>query len=402
MTNFDNFNNFDINDDTNFWIYVTTIKLWEKFKNSNMIATSKDSTVEKDDIIIIYIRGSGFICIAQIGSEKIDNSDGKIKIFADKNLNQYCYQIQNYVFLKTIKMRDVISKINEMNIYKFNKYVRGDSVFNSISYSLGYDIVKIILIDLAEFIDNEPKSDDDQKKIPKKNISKKKIINKRKISNNNKKISNKNNIDNNNIPDKNNVSSEQNNKGNVPIMIVLCQRGLDELLREPDNESKVIFDHMFNCDECDITDNGEIRTKLFINWYKSTIEYSEVDSKDEKFNEALDAYHNLRKYTSSNDTTNSKIKLLNIIEQDHLYNNCMLIESYFVPDIVIDQKFDISNNKSDNISDKKSDNISDKKSDKKSDNISDKKSDNISDKKSDNISNKKSKILVRGKNNKKN
>jgi len=90
-----------------------------------------------------------------------------------------------------------------------------------------------------------------------------------------------------------------------------------------------MLDHILNCGDCDFTDNGNILIKLANLWKKSDIYYLEVDSDQDEYQQAMDSYYNLTNHNPFGKVKRSTIRLLNIIEMDSIYNNCMIIESYF-------------------------------------------------------------------------
>lgn len=324
--------NFNITKDTKFWIYVTTIKLWNDLQNhlenSNdmYISTFKYSYIESGDIIIIYAKDkisstkTGFVCIVQTKSKQIDNSLRKIKIFLDKNLNNYCYQLETIIFLPTlIKIDDIIPYINTIDSFKNKRsftinHLKYDSVFNKIDQNMGRELVKSFFElnpDSVSFEDNQEKQHSENTSESYENIN---IDNK--INDNSNKTQN--------------VYDEIiQDTGNVPILIVLCKDSLNKLIMNPDNESNILFDHLLNCNICDVTDNDNIKTKLLNLWKDADISYLEVDSDQNDYTVALDHYYNLKKHNPFGDIDKPNIRLLNIIEQNNIYNNCMIIESYF-------------------------------------------------------------------------
>lgn len=316
--------NFNITGKTKFWIYVTTSKLWKELedyieKNTEMfISTFKYPYVTKGDIVLIYSKNkidkskTGFVCITQIISDQIDNSSGKIKIFSDKNLNLFCYQIKPVIFLpQIIKIDDILPYINNIDTFK-NKtsfivnYLKYDSIFKQLDHKLGNTISE-------SFFDINPESIsfEDNKNEPDEIIS---------DDESQLDSSDKNTID---------QKKNHNDKGNIPLMVILCPKALDKLVCEPDNESNIIYDHLLNCKVCDVTDNGNIQAKLINIWKDSDISYLETDSDQDEYKLALDSYYNLKNHNPFDDDEKPTIRLLNIIEQGNIYNDCMIIESYF-------------------------------------------------------------------------
>lgn len=345
--------NFNITNGTNFWIYVTTINLWHNLKkhfenNTEMfISTFQHSNVVNGDIIIIYVKDknkSGFVCMTQTKSNQIENFSGKVKIFSDNNLNSYCFQIETCIFLPNlVKIKNISPYLSDIKSFKNNqnfssKYLKCYYTFNKLDYDLGYNIIKSLFqlnpisvsferdendINIEKTTNNKNIKSKNNTKLKKNNTKSK---NNTKLNNDTKKLKN-NNPENNNL--KNNDTNNFTNNGNIPIMIVLCAKSLDQLLNEPDNESNVIYDHLLNCNVCDVTDNDNVKAKLLNLWNSSNISYFEVDSTHEEYISALDSYHNLRNYNPFEQVDKPSINLLNIIEQNNIYNNCMLITSFF-------------------------------------------------------------------------
>ena len=131
-----------------------------KSNDEMYISTYKDSCIKKGDIAIIYVRDSiaksGFVCAVQIESNQIDNSFNQLKIFSDRNLNKYCYQIQTCIlFPNKIKLTDVIKYIDCEIYYKKILTIKYDSQFYQIDSPLANNTVKTFF----EIIQNSSNND---------------------------------------------------------------------------------------------------------------------------------------------------------------------------------------------------------------------------------------------------
>ena len=357
---------YNITDTTKFWIYVTTTKLWGQFKdhltnnnNKNIyIGTFKHSFVSKGDIIIIYLKEktspkNGFVCIAQTTSDQIDNTNPnlstKVKIYVDQNLNKFCFKINHVKYFTSVKIADIIDHVSSVQTFKKNtftgKYLKYDSIFNQLDYDLGYKIIEGIF----EFCSNkdgdqesdkknsDKDGDQESKRESDKDDSDKdadRESDREESDKDSDKDGDQNDTCQSTSNDKDNNTDDKT--GNIPVMIVLCPKLLNILTNEDDNKSNIIYDHLANCCDCDVTDNGNIRIKLLNVWKKkdtiiSYIEVVDVDISEhaEEFVTALTSYHNLKNYNPFGTIAEVNIKLIKITDSDTTYNNCILIVSCF-------------------------------------------------------------------------
>ncbi|AYV83585.1 MAG: hypothetical protein Hyperionvirus9_2 [Hyperionvirus sp.] len=115
--------------------------------------------------------------------------------------------------------------------------------------------------------------------------------------------------------------------------MILCAAGREGLMIG--NPSDVIYDHLFDCDDCDVTDNSNnnsLRIRLLKVWKEDGTEvmYEEVDGENEDLESALNSYYCSECFNPFGEVEGAKIRLLNIIEEDHMYNESVLVLS-FVP-----------------------------------------------------------------------
>jgi hypothetical protein len=399
--------NFNLTKNTNFWVYVTTSKLWTELENhlqnsqKMFISTFKYPMVTNDGVLLVYIKGKalkvGFACVMQVKGDRIDNSSGEIKIFTDLNLNAYCYQIETVVFLPSlIKIDDIVTHLDSIESFKnkksfSGKYLRFDSIFNQIDNDLG----SAIMGNLFKIVQQAPAP------VPNnKNTRKQKVEGRGKQGKKKKEEADPNEINQGKHEVDPNEIDNSVCTGNVPVMVVLCQAALNKLVSEPDNEPNIVYDHLMDCNQCDVTDNGDIKVKLISRWSTSDISYLEVDSKQDEYTSSINAYHNIKRHNPFGDVDKCTIRLLNIIELGNTYNDCMILESYFPENMQGDKQGGKQGGKQgDKGGDKQHDNGYDKQDDKQDD----KRMDNGDDKQDSEIESpkpkkKSRKILVRGKN----
>ena len=296
--------NFCINKNTEFYLFVTNQKLSCEYRTyinkvnpkEMMISSPAWSKLNPDDIIFLYIKGktSGFFGLVQIKTEQITNEE--YIIYNDNNLNKYCYGIEEVILFDDIhydqldlillKKAFVCKYLRSENLFKSLDYPFGCTLFNEITKVMNSKPISISIPDLVENVENEIETTD-------------------------------------------NVESDIkiNDDGNIPFLIVLCNLALEGIQEDSDKAAEILFNHVYDCDACDITDNGEVRLKLLPIWKNLEFEYDDVDSNYPELTAALAAYHSMNRYNPFNCNDSPKIKILNIAEQDNLYNECILIVS---------------------------------------------------------------------------
>jgi len=332
----------------NYFLYKINKKCWTelvsywKTTKQLYIGSHKKSIMKKNDICLIYIidkKNDGFICILNIISDQLSIQ------------NKICFNITYFILPKPIHIDTIDPNISMLDTYInkkhfMAKYVRLYLVFNSINAIIGktiYDILNgnnsnsnnsnNISIEQNISVNRNNRisyfdDTDDNISISSKENNIECIDIQSNSSHNDNSIDNIDSID--NISDNISVSSETiieiNKYGIIPILIELCENAINEFMDVRCVEADIIYSHLFNCDKCDITNNNSntIIFKLRDIWKDMDISYKEIDASYDEYSNTMTAYQSLHKYTSDRHTNN--IKLLNIIDQDDIYNNCLLLE----------------------------------------------------------------------------
>lgn len=329
----------------NYFLYKINKKCWTelvsywKTTKQLYIGSHKKSIMKKNDICLIYIidkKNDGFICVLNIMSDQLSIQ------------NKMCFNITYFILPKPIHIDTIDPNISMLDTYVnkkhfMAKYVRLYLVFNSINAIIGktiYDILNgnnsnsnNISIEQNISVNRNNRisyfdDTDDNISISSKENNIECIDIQSNSSHNDNSIDNIDSID--NISDNISVSSETiieiNKYGIIPILIELCENAINEFMDVRCVEADIIYSHLFNCDKCDITNNNSntIIFKLRDIWKDMDISYKEIDASYDEYTNTMTAYQSLHKYTSDRHTNN--IKLLNIIDQDDIYNNCLLLE----------------------------------------------------------------------------
>lgn len=103
--------------------------------------------------------------------------------------------------------------------------------------------------------------------------------------------------------------------GNIPMLVILCDN-IENLQLES------LMSHIFDCDECDKTDNDSILIKLYKTWKSSDITFYKVKQSHARFEDIFFHYLNGKKYYNSDDDA-SEIEVFYVI--DGFYKHCLLI-----------------------------------------------------------------------------
>ena len=285
------------------------------------ISSSRESCVKKGDIIFVYEKNiiaskKGFVCIVQTKTAQIKNI--KYKIFPDQNLNKYCFGVDTVSIFDKVMINDINGPLCSIESYKNKasfaiRFLKYDSIFTALNNDIGYCLLENILRHLETLPDID---DEEHEKDPHNQTDPL-----TEGSDDSTEVSVNANAN-------DQTTEVEIEYGNIPVMVVLCEKALNSIVNEPDNEPSVIHDHMINCKACDITDNGNCIPKLLQIWNETTIIYEEGDSNYDELTNCLESYYSLKKFNPSTNLKTSQIKLLNIIDQDHIYNNCMIILSY--------------------------------------------------------------------------
>ena len=339
---------FDLTDETQYWVYATTPTLWTELKNhlerneaDSMYISScqyydpkhKHHSVKEGDVIFIYTKATapktGFVCVAQVASPMIDNeaAGSTITVYADQNLNRCCYRLVSVMMFDPIKLNSVIGDLPDVRSKQefSGKYLKLTTVFNLFPHDSGDRLLANIISCCPEQVAFDE-------------VSRDSVSDSGSVASGHGTGAGDGDMDGETATETEPAPEAEapvvvNMEGMIiPMMIVLCQRALNSVVSQPDQEGEVIYEHLLNCRSCDVTDNGDSRARLLLSWSRATVEYSEVDSNHDEFKGSLIAYHGLTESAPTNVVPGTPlVKLLNIIEEGNLYNNCMLVQAY-LPD----------------------------------------------------------------------
>lgn len=283
-----------------YWNFIVSYNVWDEIvKNGKYIASYDDFKIQKNDIIMIYVKSpkdSGYVGIIKANSNQRKNT--KIKVFKDMNLNNYCIKNKYLIELtKVINVNDIIETIKDTVVgYKSSqsykrKFLVGTNNFIKLNKSKGRDILKKILhINSIENINT-----------PEKEIKKVKLV---------KKIK-----ENKEVPKK-----EPKNKyiNLIPIIITPCNE-FDISVKE-EKMSRYCIKHFRHCNKCEWTNNNNV--ELFGNIKKDNVSYEVVDDTNEDYLDAKDAHLNLIKYFCPD--SKNMIQIWNI-DDDDIFTDCIMI-----------------------------------------------------------------------------
>lgn len=270
---------------TSYWFYILSQKQWDtilnKFENDVLymsmsidIDNKAHTMIESGDVFYIWIRNTGIVGFVKIDDDPVDNSDNKIKIFRDKNMNRFVLSVETVVLLQIpikLKNLDTIIKYYTKNNHSIFKRINlyGEYRMAYIDSNMGLQmLIHICTITQSDdYIDDSPEQiipDTD-------NTDNAKVI---------EFINNKNVPE---IYDMDNFVTVNN----IPIMMVLCDDLICTLDKvETDKEKQLhIRYHYEKCDNCDITNNGKRTPSFNVCYYR---EYGDMDDNDDNDNDDYD------------------------------------------------------------------------------------------------------------------
>lgn len=330
-----------------YWVYTMTERCYNEFSNR----LSEDSgpiffglyshaDIQKDDMIIIFVkpdRGSGYFKSIMRVEDNIKENITKQTIFNDPNMNKFIFKIVDIIEFQN---NLIYSKVVE-NVISEKKGLTSLMAFRKKFISNNYQMVMIPFegYKLAQVIMNEK---DGSKNCVEKIEEKKKAV-----SESEEKVdfsidddsSSESNSDDNYIPkdgiDMESGDSEDSDceeieeteepeNGRIPVMITPCKGFKISIKDEKDIIVQRMRDHIFECSECDITDNNN---RSVINFFdKATIEIRIVkNERDGYFLPPLNDYYRGRKHDPIGATDKVFIRINIIVIPAHIHKSCFLI-----------------------------------------------------------------------------
>lgn len=290
-----------------YWNLIVSYSIWQEIiKNEKYISSYDNFKIQKNDIIMIYVRqpkDSGYMGIIKANSHQKKNS--KVKVFKDMNLNNYCVKNKYLIELtKVIKVEDIIDTIEDETVgyrsqqsYK-RKFLIGSNNFIKLNKSKGSKILNKIL-----HINNINIDSPEKEKVV-KNPKKVKLVKKQNDDIKEEK------------PKKQEIKSKYINL--IPIIITPCN-DFDISIKE-ERMSRYCIKHFRHCNKCEWTNNNNV--ELFGNIKKDNINYEVVDDTDKDYLDAKDAHLNLTKYFCPN--KDNMVQIWNI-DDDDIFTDCIMI-----------------------------------------------------------------------------
>ena len=332
--------NITIKKSTSYFMYVVQSSFWLSICKNNILGFSFLYDVNKDDVIIMYEKGKGFLGLCQTDT-KLKKNNNK-HICSDENLNKYYAAIKTLVkFDKKITVSTVFDSIKEdvigfKNVSSFcKKYLSGLYTVIDIHQHKG----KILMKQLLQHITATDTNTDTDTNTENTFISKKIKVSKEKLE---KSVSSyATNSTNNSINNSTNdsettlINTETTTIDTdiitltskidmIPIMIIPCNNMI--IPHSKKKKIKYILDHLQKCTYCEQTNNNNAELLSSVN-DKCIISYKIVTTDDDILRDSLEAYHALEPYYLNSDKANiesNELKLL-YINSDELYEDCILI-----------------------------------------------------------------------------
>jgi|SaaInlStandDraft_6_1057023.scaffolds.fasta_scaffold10662_2 hypothetical protein len=331
--------NFIINKNTFFWIYVLNEMNWKSLKRSferNIfyVSTYTKYDVHENDVILIFqrhttnLREHGFVSICQINSIFTENKT--TSIFKDINLNKFSCKLKALELFnepyKMTKIENVLKTQCSKEYFKsastFNsKYTQHKSEMMRIPATLGYNIIKNFInysngglnIDLVSKSDTSQCNNDDNNGDDN-------------YSSNDSDGSDEETIF------SSDGSTEYSDSDNDDIKVVL---GHIPIIMDPCNSfdwndhefivKKNFLKHFKTCSKCNKTNNNNCDIYPFL---EKSILHFETMSDEDQITQCLSYYYNLEncvfEYEGKN-KLNNHIHIFRIVLRGHIYHGCIFV-----------------------------------------------------------------------------
>jgi hypothetical protein len=290
-----------------YWLFVINFNYWNEFLETNQknICCEKEYGIKKNDKVIIYTKGkkSGFIGICECLFDEELNTNNK-NIFSSKKDNKFIIGINKIeYFNKLINLKLLFKKIKQdifksVGSFKY-KYIRGNIIYNKLTYIQGDCIINIF-----------------------NDINKETIID---------TVKNKS-IDNNifvKITEKEDKSEVKNNNVLLHIPILVIPKVNISLPETNNNDKLKVFNDIYNKYNVEIINNDDYEISGILN--TSNIEFKEINSltSNEDINKyyitALESYHKCETYNPCEYKEIPFIRIICIEDIKDDYYGCYLI-----------------------------------------------------------------------------
>lgn len=302
----DNIGEFSIYEETNFWMYTIKDTDWDRIKKKLLLPSYKKFEIKKNDIVMVYqksrsLKKTGIISVCQALS-KMKSSD--IRLSDDNSCNNFSLEpsiMSNFDipckikhFAESLKNNTVEFK-SEKNFK--TKYVKNNTDFTKINSFLGLELLRET-IKLSNELEMSNDTSDDS-------------------------CSSNSSCE---LEEYTNSSDDDSILyviGNIPIMMIPCKSL--EWNDDPDEFDEVFKNHLLSCKKCEKTDNNNKNISSVIN--DANMYYHKLKNKD-KIEKMLSYYLNLKNYVfelSNDDKNYTHIYVFKIIDEDSIYNNCILV-----------------------------------------------------------------------------
>jgi hypothetical protein len=317
----------DINDEfkiyekTTFWIYKISNNYWEQLNNlfkkkKFFISSFGPYKLIKHDIVLIYRKHTsairnGFVAMCQVCSNMKQNTSN-LKIYNDINMNKYYCEVDIVcIFDSPYKLTNISKTLKDMgkifNFSSIKKICTKNELFTAIDQSTGKNIIRI----LSEGSQNSTKN-----------------------ANNNDSSSESESISNSSsesdtyseLSSETELSDDDDIlviRGHIPIIMTPCHEFVWD--QNPAITIKNFKKHYKFCNMCEKTDNNNCSLLPILE--KAEV-YSKELKDDEKLEEYLEYYYNLKNYTFElidDDKKYDHVYLYRINNRSHIYHRCILI-----------------------------------------------------------------------------
>jgi len=311
---------FDTNPDTKYWIISLDSLFWNQLKSNFIkgnyhIATPEKADLNQSDIIIYYQKHrtptqNGFVGMAEISSALKLNSEPRIKVYNDQNMNKY------YCSVKKIVLFENVCRLSELvNFCKENAY-KGCSE----TYYRKNLLRKLVILYQADKKIGEQTvealfrlSDDIKQADTKQSDSKSDSESDSEISY----------IESDTDSEYTDNEGTREVIGHIPILGIPCD-GLVWDTKSYEQTANNFKKHYMMCKKCEWTNNNSVELSCF---FKTNKMYCQDIKDNGEISKYIELYHNLKSYrfVMSGDDKSDCIYVYRINQRGNMYHRCMII-----------------------------------------------------------------------------
>jgi len=318
LTN-NNMSEFKINSKITYWTYRIDDLFWTQLeknftKKHFFVSSVKQHAIKKNDIVLIFKNHktpskSGFVAMCKVETNMIHNNTN-IKIFADKNMNIFCCELESvFMFDKIIALSNMKSIIENFNPTLFRKsYIGENTIFVKLNNSVAQQIIPV-MTECVPQTDNSSNYEITEEDID--NIS---------------------DFENDEIESEHIESSNDDNDdievklGNFPILFDPIECKKFKCSSDPETMINNIKHHFQYCNSCNKCDNNPISV---ISKFKNGIFHFDEINNEKEVDNIVDHYISLKYWRIELSGSTKKQDHIFIrrvyVPSGHLYN-----DSYFI------------------------------------------------------------------------